>query len=53
MSKFSQKIESQKSKIILEQLCIKILTEKIEVLAQIAKVSGKKIETMDQKVHTF
>ena len=32
---------------------IKKLTEKSELLVQIAKVSEKRIETANQKVHTF
>ena len=56
MSNFSEKKE-KKSKIISatnqKRLFIEKPTEKTELLIQIAKVSGQKIETTDQKIHNF
>ena len=53
VSNFSKK----KSKIILATnqkiLFIEKSTEKSELLVHIAKVSGQKIETTDQKIHNF
>ena len=54
---FSKKKKEKKSKIILatnqKRFFIKKLTEKSEFLVQIANVSEKRIETANQKVHTF
>ena len=56
MSNFSEKIE-KKSKTISatnqKRFFIGKSTEKSELLVQIAKVSGKTIETTDQKIHDF
>ena len=56
MSNFSEKKE-KKSKIISatnqKRFFIEKSTEKTELLVQIAKVSGQKIETTDQKIHNF
>ena len=57
MSNFSEEKKERKCKIISatsQKRCfIKKLTKKSELLVQIAKVSAKNIETMDQKVHNF
>ena len=57
MSNFSEKKKEKKSKIISatnqKRFFIKKSTEKSELSVQIAKVSGKKTETMNQKVHHF
>ena len=51
------KKKQKKSRIILatdqKRFFIKKLTENSEFLVQIAKISGQKIETMDQKIHNF
>ena len=56
MSNFSEK-KKKKPKIILatnqKRFFIKKLMEKSELSVQIAKLSEKKIETTDQKVHNF
>ena len=36
-----------------KRLFIEKLTEKSQLLVQIIKVSGQKIETTDQKIHNF
>ena len=54
---FSEKKKEKKSKIISATnqkiFFIKKSTEKSELSVQIAKVSGQKIETTDQKIHNF
>ena len=57
MSNFTKKEKKIKCKIILvtnqKIFFIEKSAEKSELLVQIAKVSGQKIETMDQKIHNF
>ena len=56
MSNFSKKKEKESkiiSATIQKRFFIKKSTEKCELSVQIAKVSGQKIETMDQKIHNF
>ena len=56
MSNFSKK-RKKKSKIISgrnqKRFFIEKSTERSELSVQIAKVSGQKIETKDQKIHNF
>ena len=57
VSNFSEKKKGKKSKIILatsqKRFLIEKSTGKSELSVQIAKVSGQKIETTDQKIHNF